>query len=116
MLNYCIFYHTKRKETNPNVVHFGDTKQTLSLTSRQNTQILLANSSLTRLSNDHTSHAQTTRFRILQFTNNTFFSHTNLNTFIFFFVLDNANKTQLFKHKRISWLSSSSFEEVSTPG
>ena len=73
MLNYCVSYHTKAKETNPNFVNFTNTKPTLSLTSKQNMQILHTNCSLTRLPNDHTSHARTTRFRIPQYTTNTFF-------------------------------------------
>ena len=89
MLNYCFYYHIYVKETNSNFVQFANTKPTHSLTSRQNMN----------------SHAYTTRFRTLQFTNNTFFIPQIFKHFPFSFVLDNANKTQLFKHKRIQQIS-----------
>ena len=66
MFNYCFYYHIYEKVTNPNFVHFENTKPTLYLTSKQNM----------------TSHPYTTRFQTLQLTNNTFFIPKNLNTFL----------------------------------
>ena len=89
MFNYCFYYHIYEKETKLNFVHFANTKPTLSLTSRQNM----------------TSHAYTKQFGALQLTNNTFSIPQKFKHFPSSFVWDNANKTQLFKHKRIQQIS-----------
>ena len=89
MFNYCFYYHIYEKVTNPNFAHFANTKPTLFLTSKQNM----------------TSHAYTTRFRTLQLTNNIFFIPRKFKHFPSSFVRDIANKTQLFKHKRIQQIS-----------